>query len=248
MASACMCEWKRVGFWESEGTARSSKLCIEFSGATEPGSRQKTGYLRAMCGIFGYLSRAGPLSVPEEASLKAGRSLRHRGPDDYGEYRDERVLLGCRRLAILDPSRGRQPMTNRDGSIAVVLNGEIYNHLELRRTHLRGERFVSTSDAETLCLLYGRYGARALELLNGMFAFAVWDRRSSTLLCARDPAGQKPFYYADHPDHVVFASEIKAIHALAPETRAVRAQSVTAFFAFQRVPEPHTMFSNIQQL
>src|SRR5438309_4567529 len=167
-----------------------------------------------MCGIVGIVN-LNPRDTVDEARLKGMRDvLRHRGPDGEGLWVDGPVGLGHRRLAIVDVAGGAQPMANEDQTVWIVYNGEIYNHAELRPgLEERGHQYVSRSDTETILHLYEEEGERCVERLQGMFAFALWDRRQQRLLLARDRLGIKPLYYAITPHELLFASEIKAILA-----------------------------------
>src|SRR5437868_11465196 len=142
-----------------------------------------------MCGICGIVNRDGAKVSPELLSRLNTRLL-HRGPDEGGEWIDNSAGLAMRRLAIIDLAGGQQPMFNEDGSIAIVFNGEVYNYHELRpELETAGHRLATHSDTETIIHLYEQYGVSALARLNGMFAFAVWDRRKQQPLLARDRAG-----------------------------------------------------------
>src|SRR5256712_11125477 len=167
-----------------------------------------------MCGIAGIVKR-DPRETVDEARLKRMRDvLRHRGPDGEGLLLDGPVGLGHRRLAIIDVAGGPQPMANEDESIWIVLNGEIYNHAALRPGLMaRGHRYRTRSDAETILHLYEEEGEHCVKRLQGMFAFAIWDRAHHRLLLARDRLGIKPLYYALTDQEPGFASEIKAILA-----------------------------------
>src|SRR5688572_9688632 len=152
-----------------------------------------------MCGIAGF---AGYANIPEtEARRRVARmvaSILHRGPDEQRAvlFPSSGAALGCARLSLVDVDHGSQPISNEDGSVWVVLNGEIYNYLELRRELIsRGHRFRNESDTEVLAHLYEEHGDAMFARLNGMFAIAVWDRRERKLLLARDHAGMKPLYY-----------------------------------------------------
>ena len=163
----------------------------------------------------------------------------HRGPDGFGFFHAGPVALAHRRLAIIDLSdAGRQPMTNEDGTIAIVVNGEIYNHAELRaELEAKGHRFRSASDTEVVVHLYEEVGARTPEFLRGMFAFAVWDARAATLLLARDRFGDKPLYYCERPDGFVFASEIaRAGRRPAHARPRCRWTALDSYLALQYVP------------
>ena len=150
-----------------------------------------------MCGIVGIV-RFNPEESADEARLKRMRDvLRHRGPDGEGLWVDGPVGLGHRRLAIVDVAAGHQPMANEDESIWITYNGEIYNHADLRPAlEAKGHRYRTRSDTETILHLYEEAGDACVEGLQGMFAFALWDRTRRRLLLARDRLGIKPLYYA----------------------------------------------------
>ncbi|HSL21158.1 MAG TPA: asparagine synthase (glutamine-hydrolyzing) [Vicinamibacterales bacterium] len=165
-----------------------------------------------MCGILAVVDFKD--RTPGSDALVALRdTMSHRGPDDCGLFRDRGIALGHRRLSIIDLSAaGHQPMTNEDGSLLVVFNGEIYNYLELRRDLLdRGHRFTSATDTEVILHQYEEDGERCVEKFRGMFAFAIWDSRAQKLFAARDRFGIKPLYYWRNASRVLLASEIKAI-------------------------------------
>ena len=163
---------------------------------------------------------------------------------------DGPVVLGHRRLSIVDlSSAGRQPMINEDGSVAVVVNGEIYNHVSLRRElEAKGHTFRSQSDSEIVAHLYEEVGVRTPEFLRGMFAFAVWDRRKRRLFLARDRFGEKPLYYARTGDTFLFASELGALLADERVGQTVDLAALDAYLALQYVPHPDTIFSDIRKL
>src|SRR6266446_776678 len=167
-----------------------------------------------MCGIVGIVS-LDPRRTVDQARLRLMRdTLRHRGPDGEGLHVDGPIGLGMRRLAIVDVSGGNQPMTNEDGTLWIVFNGEIYNHAFLRQgLEARGHSYRTRSDTESILHLYEEEGERCVERLRGMFAFALWDRARGRLLLARDRLGIKPLYYAITKEELLFASEIKAILA-----------------------------------
>jgi asparagine synthase (glutamine-hydrolysing) len=180
-----------------------------------------------MCGIVGCV-RQGP-ALDEVTSLRMRDSLLHRGPDDAGVWRSstDGVMLGSRRLAILDLSpRGHQPMQDVSGNLTIAFNGEIYNWVELRDELKKTYPFRSQTDTEVLLAAYARWGPQCLAFLNGMFAFAIWDARQKQLFAARDRFGEKPFYYFRQQDSLLFASEIKALLAsgfvpVEPNPRAI---------------------------
>src|SRR5262245_57327135 len=183
-----------------------------------------------MCGIAGFVTLHPRQQVSGPLGAMVGM-LRHRGPDDEGEYRDGDVALGHRRLSVIDLTRaGHQPMANADASIWVTYNGEIYNYRELdAELKRRGYEYRSQSDTETIIHAYEEWGADCVQRFNGMFAFALWDRRRRRLFCARDRFGAKPFYYALQPNRFVFASEIKAVLADASVPRDPDFQTIASY-------------------
>ncbi|HKO19091.1 MAG TPA: hypothetical protein VJU82_09410, partial [Acidobacteriaceae bacterium] len=185
-----------------------------------------------MCGIAGLVSASLDEHELSERVRRMTEVIRHRGPDGCGVRtfgsgrKSTAVSLGHRRLAIIDLSdAGLQPMSNEDGSVWVVFNGEIYNFAELRADLLaRGHRFRSATDTEVLVHLYEEHGPELVKRLNGMFAFAIVDTRARRLLLARDHIGVKPLYYSVIPDGLAFGSEIKAILAGRDQMPAVNWQ------------------------
>ncbi len=173
----------------------------------------------------------------------------HRGPDDDGFHLDERVGLGFRRLSIIDVAGGHQPLSNEDETLHLVFNGEIYNHRELRR-HLegRGHRFRTQTDGEVILHLYEERGSAAVEQLNGIFAFALWNARAGELILARDHHGVKPLYYAVQGRHLLFASELKALLASGRISREVDAEAVGQYLVYQAVPPPLSMLRDVRAL
>src|SRR5438105_1707837 len=152
-----------------------------------------------MCGIAGLIRWDGQPASAETVQAMC-EVIMHRGPDDQGVYADAHAALGMRRLSIIDLSTGHQPVHNEDGTIWVVFNGEIYNFKELRRDLERqGHRFYTTTDTEVIVHLYEEFGPHAVDLLRGMFAFAVWDAKRRQLFFARDRIGIKPLFYAQIP-------------------------------------------------
>ena len=176
-------------------------------------------------------------------------ALVHRGPDDAGYFVDDTVALGFRRLSIIDVAGGHQPLGNEDQTIQLVFNGEIYNHRDLRQDlEDRGHRFRTGSDGEVIVHLYEEYGPRAVDDLNGIFAFALWDQRSGRLLLARDPHGVKPLYWTARHGTLLFASELKAILASGRVSRALDPEAVGQYLQYQAVPPPLSMVADVQQL
>jgi len=166
-----------------------------------------------MCGIAGILGRADPRERSRRVDQMT-RALTHRGPDDDGFFDDVGVSLGFRRLAVIDLETGEQPIVDEERSLAIVLNGEIYNFRELRRDlEARGHRFRSTGDVEVVLRLWAEEGRECLQRLNGMFALAVWDGRRHELCLARDRFGIKPLYFCHDGDELAFASELRSLSA-----------------------------------
>ena len=188
--------------------------------------------------------RSDPDPSPRPRSRRMCDAIRHRGPDDWGTFVEGGVGLGMRRLSIIDLAGGHQPITNEDGSVLVVFNGEIYNHEALRR-ELRVARDISfrtRSDTEVLVHLYEDHGERMLERLRGMFAFAIWDRRRRRLLLARDHFGQKPLFYTEQGGRLTFASEIKALLAHDPSLARLSPFALDQYLTLRFVQAPDTFF------
>ena len=206
-----------------------------------------------MCGICGALHFDGR---PVTRELLAGMNarLRHRGPDGAGWLIDGALGLAMRRLKIIDIGGSDQPLTNEDGSLALIFNGEIYNYRELRRgLESRGHRFRTRGDGETIVHLYEECGEGALERLRGMFALALWDGRRRRLLLARDRFGQKPLYYYQDREVFVFASEIKAILAHPDVPRVSRfatddGRALADYLSYGYAPAPATAFAGVKAL
>ena len=205
-----------------------------------------------MCGIYGYLSRREP--VDSGILRRMGDTLVHRGPDDEGEHTESRlgmsVGLGHKRLSIVDLSpAARQPMSNEDGTVWLTCNGEIYNFRELRAELVdKGHVFRSGSDNEVIVHLYEEMGVDCIERLNGMFAFALWDRAKSALLLVRDRMGKKPLHYAPYGGGIAFASEIKALLKHPAVDRSLDFSSINKYLAFEYVPAPNSIYASIQKL
>ena len=200
-----------------------------------------------MCGIVGYSG-----DFDQGLLERMNQAIAHRGPDDSGILVDaaKRLGLGHRRLSIIDLSpRGHQPMWDATRTAAIVYNGEIYNYRDLRRQLTRdGHTFQSDSDTEVLLNLYLRDGEKMLEQLNGIFAFAIWDSRSESLLLARDGVGVKPLYYAETPRGVLFGSELKALLQDTQLDRSIDYQAVYHHLLYMWCPAPLTMLKSIQKL
>ncbi len=199
-----------------------------------------------MCGIAGFLLQNGNASV---ASVRMMTDLiRHRGPDDEGIYTDGPCGIGMRRLSIIDLSTGHQPISNEDGSIWVVFNGEIYNYHDLREDLIsRGHRFKTNSDTETLVHLYEQEGTEGLQRLRGMFAYCIWDARKRKMLLVRDRFGKKPLYYAKTPSGFYFGSELKCLRA-AGVPLDLDSDALRLYFRFGNIPDPYSAFRSIRKL
>ena len=201
-----------------------------------------------MCGIYGILQLDGT-PAPEDALRRMARLTMHRGPDDEGAHHDGACAIGMRRLSIIDLAGGHQPLTNEDGTLWLVANGEIYNYRELRRElEARGHRFRTGSDCETILHLYEEHGDGFVSHLNGMFGFALWDSARKRLLIGRDPLGIKPIYVWTEGNRLLFASEAKALLA-APGVKAeLDPVALHSYLALGYVPAPQSIFRGIRKL
>lgn len=176
-------------------------------------------------------------------------ALTHRGPDGDGIYLDGRTGLGHRRLSIIDVDGGAQPMYNEDRSVVIVFNGEIYNYLELKPDLVRkGHQFRTTCDTEVILHLYEEMGPRCVELLNGMFAFAIWDTRDQTLLLARDRLGEKPLYYREDGGRLAFASELKSLLKVPGLKPEVSLEALDDYLAYGYVPGDRCIIRGVAKL
>ncbi len=192
-----------------------------------------------------------PISQNEAATRVRAMcdAIAHRGPDSDGYHVAEGVALGMRRLSIIDVSGGQQPISNEDGSITVVFNGEIYNHRSLRaELEASGHRFRTHSDTEVLVHLYEDFGPEMVSRLHGMFAFAIWDSRNRVLLIARDRTGMKPLSYLASPEGLAFCSELRSLWALDSSRLRVSASAVMQYLAFGYVPDPASIFEGVKKL
>jgi asparagine synthase (glutamine-hydrolysing) len=202
-----------------------------------------------MCGICGKLTFRRESEGDGVAVRRMLDPIRHRGPDDEGIYCSRQVGLGHRRLSIIDLSTGHQPLSNEDGSVWIVFNGEIYNYRELRPYLLgRGHTFRTESDTEVIIHLYEELGSRCVEKLRGMFAFAIWDEKQRSLLLARDRLGIKPLYYYSDDEFLAFGSEIKSILALPEVSREILPQTIDRFLTFYYVPGEETLLKNVYKI
>ena len=206
-----------------------------------------------MCGIVGVWDRSRGGGGAERARLCAAMaSLRHRGPDDHGVWQGGggEVAMGHQRLSIIDISAsGHQPMVSADGRYVLSYNGEIYNFRDLRaELESAGHRFASHSDSEVLLQGYARWGCDVIDRLVGMFAFAVWDEQERTLFLARDRAGEKPLYYAEHGTSFAFASELQALTEMPWLDTTIDPDAVSLYLEHQYVPAPLTIYRGARKL
>lgn len=199
-----------------------------------------------MCGICGFV---GARKDSKKILKKMMDKIAHRGPDDEGMYVDNDVALGHRRLSIIDINHGAQPMYNETGDLVIVFNGEIYNHLELRKELIeKGHIFSNDSDTECLIHCYEEYGEELLYKLRGMFAFVIWDSKTNTMFGAKDYFGIKPFYYSEINGNFVFSSEIKSILEYPDFQKEVNTEALEQYMSFQYSVLPETFFKGVFRL
>ncbi len=201
-----------------------------------------------MCGIAGIINHHADPAAGEIIAAMNECQI-HRGPDGAGTYLDNDVALGHRRLSIIDLEKGGQPISNEDGSVIAVFNGEIYNYRKLREELLgRGHKFRSESDTEVIVHLYEELGGECVQMLEGMFAFAVYSRKSRRVLLGRDRMGQKPLLYFMAGGTLVFASEFPALKCHPAMPSELDANAVSDYLSFQYVPGPGTIYRNVHKL
>jgi asparagine synthase (glutamine-hydrolysing) len=202
-----------------------------------------------MCGICGQFNYERQAPVSQREIEKMARSIVHRGPDDEGYYVSGPIGLGFRRLSIIDIEGGHQPMSDVEGSIHVVFNGEIFNFPELKRElESFGHVFRTRCDTEVIVLGYKQWGDEVLNRLNGMFGLAIWDERKRRLLIARDPFGIKPIYYRIDDGNVWFGSEIRSILATAKKSPEPDPMALNLFLRYRFTPAPYTVFKGVRKL
>ncbi len=202
-----------------------------------------------MCGLVGFIDTRYERKPDRRLLRRMTDKLFHRGPDSAGYFVDYYVALGFRRLSIIDLESGDQPIYNEDGSVVLMCNGEIFNHLELRKGLMqKGHTFRTNSDVEVLLHLYEEHGIDFLNKLNGQFAFVIYDRKNRRLFLARDQFGINPLYYANVNGLFIFASEIKAILEHPQVERAVDLTGLDQTLSFPGLVSPRTMFKGIQSL
>lgn len=202
-----------------------------------------------MCGICGKIQFDASRGVSRELLRAMTNSMHHRGPDDEGMYLFGNVGLGHRRLSIIDLNTGKQPITNEDGTVWIVFNGEIYNYQDVRKDLLgKGHVFATQTDTEVIVHAYEEYGVDFLSRLRGMFAFAIWDDAKKQLLVARDRVGIKPLYYYTTDKCVIFASEMKAILCDPTVPREINYPVIDRFLSYYYVPGDETLIRGIRKL
>ncbi|MFQ3675904.1 MAG: asparagine synthase (glutamine-hydrolyzing) [Endomicrobiia bacterium] len=212
-----------------------------------------------MCGIVGVYNFNKKNFVDKSLLKKMCDMLYHRGPDDEGYYVSEKLKvegenyvqigLGMRRLAIIDLKTGRQPIYNEDKTVWIVLNGEIYNFLQLKEElQNKGHKFYTHTDTEVIVHLYEEYGTGCVNYLRGMFAFALWDSKTQKLFLARDRIGKKPLYYTYDDGRLIFSSEIKSILVALSKTPRINLNAIDYFLTYQYIPQPITIFDGVYSL
>ena len=210
-----------------------------------------------MCGITGAIWTSDSRKLSSDQLERMMASLSHRGPDDLGQFHTNQsasteipaVALGFRRLSIIDLQTGHQPIANEDETIWLVFNGEIYNYLELRdELKAEGYRFRSQSDSEVVVAMYQKYGTDMFQYLNGMFGLAIWDSRKNQLVLGRDRLGQKPLYYSQQADRLLFASELKALVASGEISREINPRALDHYFIYQYIPHPLCIYKDAHKL
>ncbi|MCA9629593.1 MAG: asparagine synthase (glutamine-hydrolyzing), partial [Myxococcales bacterium] len=204
-----------------------------------------------MCGIAGILSLKADLPpTPVEVLSRMAATIEHRGPDEFGVYRDARVGLAHARLSIIDLATGQQPLADVDERFWLVFNGEIFNYVELRAELVQlGHRFRTKSDTEVIAVAFKQWGHEAFARFNGQFAIALWDPRKRELTLARDWSGIRPLYYMEHAGRLYFSSEVKAIFAASDEVpRAFDARGLEETFTFWSAVPPQGVFEGVRDL
>jgi asparagine synthase (glutamine-hydrolysing) len=211
-----------------------------------------------MCGIAGAVWTRPDREIDPDTLARMTAAIEHRGPDDFGHFfsppsagdaSGAACALGHRRLSIIDLEGGHQPLSNEDGTVWVVFNGEIYNYRELREELIgRGHHFKTSTDTEVIVHLYEELGAGCVERLRGMFAFAVWDTRQGRLLLVRDRLGQKPLFYREESGRLLFASELKSLLQVPGIPRTVDPEAIDLFLQYQYVPHPRCILKGFAKL
>ena len=204
-----------------------------------------------MCGLAGFLTKDRFKENPEIFLVKMANAISHRGPDDSGLWhsKSDGIYLSHRRLSILDISlAGHQPMTSKSSRFTIIFNGEIYNHLELRKK-LSLQLWRSHSDTETLLQCFEEWGIKkTLTTISGMFAIALWDKKSKKLILARDKFGEKPLYYGVNSNSFFFASELKALREFKLWKPKENSSAVNLLLRYAYIPSPLTIYKDVYKL
>ncbi len=202
-----------------------------------------------MCGITGFLILKDNIKVEQALLAQMNQAQFHRGPDEGGEYLDEHVALGHRRLSIIDLTSGQQPMASDDGEYILIFNGEVYNFKETRvELEELGHIFHSHSDTEVILHAYMQWGSDCVEKLQGMFTFAIWHKTQQSLFISRDRLGIKPLFYAMIDGTFYFASELKSITLIPGLSKKIDAKAIEQYFALGYAAEPHTIYQDVAKL
>ena len=200
-----------------------------------------------MCGIYGIL-KPGNDEISTSIINLIGDAIHHRGPDHKGIHSEPGLALGNNRLSIVDVSGGNQPIFNEDGTLIIVYNGEIYNHVKIRNElEIKGHVFKTNSDTETVLHAFEEYGPECLGQFNGIFSFAIWNTRERSLFLARDPLGVKPLYFSYIEEGLAFASEAKALLGVLPGGARPNWTALFQFFSYGYVPGPESAFDGIRK-
>jgi len=200
-----------------------------------------------MCGIYGIL-KPGNDEISTSIINLIGDAIHHRGPDHKGIHSEPGLALGNNRLSIVDVSGGNQPIFNEDGTLIIVYNGEIYNHVKIRNElEIKGHVFKTNSDTETVLHAFEEYGPECLGQFNGIFSFAIWNTRERSLFLARDPLGVKPLYFSYIEEGLAFASEAKALLGVLPGGARPNWTALFQFFSYGYVPGPESPFNGIRK-
>ena len=204
-----------------------------------------------MCGINGYLDYTNRIQEAALRDIVHGMNERiiHRGPDDEGIYYSHNLCMGMRRLSIIDLKSGHQPIYNEDRSLAIVFNGEIYNFLELKNDlKTKGHTFYTNADTEVIVHLFEEYGTNAFDMLDGMFAFALHDKKDNSIYLVRDRMGEKPLYYSSSKDFFIFGSELKSLMGLNLVEQKLDKRALNQFVQLTYIPAPLSIYENVFKL
>ena len=202
-----------------------------------------------MCGIVGFINHRKSLAEAESILNRMMTRIHHRGPDDCGLYLEPGMGMGNVRLSIIDLSGGDQPLSNEDGSLWIVYNGEVFNYIELHEDLVKkGHRFRTQCDTEVILHMYEEYGSEALQYLNGQFAFAIWDNKKKECFFARDRTGIRPLFYSEVNEVLVFGSEIKSIFEFPGIRRHFSPEALKDIFTFWTTLSPRTLFDGVYEL